>query len=81
MHKKKYNPENVIKIINESDIINMVKLYIYKSIIHNKNNKQINAFLNIDIIKKYKLNTYKGFNEFINKEDIEKLEQFRYENY
>ena len=73
MHdKKKFNPENVIKIINESDKINMVKLYIYK-IIYNKNNKQINVFLNSEIIKKYKLDSYEGFNEFINKEEIEKL--------
>ena len=33
MHnKKKFKPENVIKIINESDEIKMVKLYIYKTI-------------------------------------------------
>ena len=57
----------------------MVKLYIYKSI-YNKNDKEINAFLNSDIIKKYKLDTYKGFNEFINKEDIEKLEQFSFDD-
>ena len=80
MHnKKKFNPENIIKIINESDKMKMVKLYIYK-IIYNKNNRQINVFLNSEIIKKYKLDTYQGFNEFINKEEIEKLEQFTYDN-
>ena len=77
--KKKFNPEDIIKVINESDKINMVKLYIYK-IIFNKNNKQINAFLNNNIINKYKLNTYVGFNDFIKPEEIEKLEQFSYEN-
>ena len=77
--KKKFNPENIIKIINESDKINMVKLYIYKTI-YNKNNKQINSFLNSDIIKKYKLNTYNGFNEFINKEEVEKLDEFSYDD-
>ena len=77
--EEEFNPENEINIISESDKINMVKLYIYK-IIYNKNNKQINAFLNSEIINKYKLNTYKGFNEFINIEDIEKLEQFSYGN-
>ena len=76
---KNFNPENIIKIINESDKKNMVKLYIYK-IIYNKNKRQINVFLNSKIINKYKLDTYKGFNEFINKEEIEKLEQFAYDN-
>ena len=80
MHdKKKFNPENVINIINESDKKNMVKLYIYK-IIYNKNNRQINVFSNNEIINKYKLDTYNDFNEFINKEEIEKLEQFNYDN-
>ena len=80
MHdKNKFNPKNVIKIINKSDKINMVKLYIYK-IIYNKNNKQINVFLNSEIINKHKLDTYEGFNEFINKEEIEKLEQFTFDD-
>ena len=57
----------------------MVKLYIYK-IIYNKNNKQINVFLNSEIINKHKLDTYEGFNEFINKEEIEKLEQFTFDD-
>ena len=80
MHdKKKFNPENVISIINKNDKINMIKLYIYK-IIYNKNNKQIDVFLNSEIINKYKLNTYEGFNNFINQEEIEKLEQFTFDN-
>ena len=80
MHdKKKFIPDNIIKIINESDKINMVKLYIYK-IIYNKNNKQINAFLNSEIIKKYNLNAYTDFNKFFNKEETEKLELFSYDN-
>ena len=80
MHdKKKFNPENIIKIINEFDKINMVKLYIYK-IIYNKNKKKINVFLNSEIIKKYNLNSYTDFNKFINKEEIEKLELFSYDN-
>ena len=77
--KKKFNPENVINIINECDKINMVKLYIYK-IIYNKNNKQINIFTNNEIIKKYKLDIYDGFNEFFKAEEIEKLEQFTFDN-
>ena len=77
--KKKFNPENVIKIINECDKINMIKLYIYK-IIYNKNNKQINVFINNKIKKKYKLETYNGFNEFFKAEEIEKLEQFTYDD-
>ena len=80
MHNKtKFSPENVIKIINESDKINMIKLYIYK-IIYNKNNKQINVFTNNNIKKKYKLETYNGFNDFFKEEEIEKLEQFTYDN-
>ena len=78
MHKKnKFKPENIIEIINESDEINMVKLYIYK-IIYNKNKKQINTFVDSDIIDKYKLKTYKGFEDFIKSEDIEKLENLSY---
>ena len=70
MHnKRKFKPDKIIEIINESDEINMVKLYIYK-IIYNKNNRQINAFLNNEIINKYKLDNYKGFNEFINIRNI-----------
>ena len=57
----------------------MVKLYIYK-IIYNKNNKQIDTFLNNEIIKKYKLESYEGFNEFIRVEYIKKLEQFNYDD-
>jgi len=77
--KKKFNPENVINLINENDKINMVKLYIYK-IIYNKNNKQINVFANNEITKKYKLETYVGFSEFVKAEEIEKLEHFSYDN-
>ena len=80
--KKDFSQENIIKIINiinENDKINMVKLYIYK-IIYNKNNKQIYTFLNNEIIKKYKLESYEGFNEFIRVEDIKKLEQFNYDD-
>ena len=75
MHnKRKFKPDKIIEIINESDEINMVKIYIYK-IIYNKNQKRINIFVNSDIIKKYKLKTYKGFKDFIKPEDIEKLEK------
>ena len=80
--KKDFFPENIIKfinIINKNDKITMVKLYIYK-IIYNKNNKQIDTFLNNEIIKKYKLESYEGFNEFIRVEDIKKLEQFNYDD-
>ena len=85
MHnKRKFKPDKIIEIINESDEINMVKLYIYK-IIYNKNKKQINTFVNSDIINKYKLKTYKyklktykGFEDFIKSEDIEKLENLSY---
>ena len=81
-NKKDFSQENIIKninIINENDKINMVKLYIYK-IIYNINNKQIDTFLNNEIIKKYKLESYEGFNEFIRVEDIKKLEQFNYDD-
>ena len=74
MHnKRRFKPENVIKIINESDEIKMVKLYIYKTI-YNQNKKQMNTFLDSDIIDKYKLYNYQGFEEFIKSKDIEKLE-------
>ena len=78
MHnKKRFKPESVIEIINESDEINMVKLYIYKTI-YNRNKKQMNIFLDDNIIKKYKLKNYKGFEEFIKSEDIEKLENLTF---
>ena len=77
--KKQFNPTNVINIINESDKINMVKLYIYK-LIYNKYNKQINVFTNKEIINKYKLNKYIGFKEFIKDEEIKKLEHFSYDD-
>ena len=66
MHDEyKFNPVPIIEQINECDKINMVKLYIYK-IIYNQNKKQINIFLNDTIKTKYKLDKYKGFEDFIN---------------
>ena len=74
MHnKRKFKPDKIIEIINENDEINMVKLYIYK-IIYNKNKKQINTFVNSDIINKYKLKTYKGFGDFIKSSTKSKTE-------
>jgi hypothetical protein len=70
-----FNPKNIIKEINESDKINMVKLYIYK-IIYNKNNKKIGAFFNNAIKDKYKLEKYNNFKDFIKSEDEV---QFKYE--
>ena len=69
----KFNPEEIIKEINECDKIKMVKLYIYK-IIYNQNNKQIDILLKNDTIDKYKLNKYDNFSEFI------KGVQLNYEN-
>ena len=63
MHDKpKFNPEEIIKEINDCDKTNMLKLYIYK-IIFNQNNKQIDVFLKNE--EKYKLNKYSNFSEFI----------------
>ena len=78
-NKKKFIPDNIINVINESDKINMVKLYIYKTI-YNKNDKQINVFINNKIINQYKLENYNGFKEFFKAEEIEKLEQFTFDN-
>ena len=65
MHDKpEFKPDNIIKAINKCDKINMVKLYIYK-IIFNKNNKQINIFLNDATQDKYKLDKYDNFSDFI----------------
>ena len=76
MHDKhKFNPINIIKEINESDKINMVKFYIYK-IIYNQNNKKISAFFNNSIKDKYKLEQYNNFKDFIKSEDEV---QFKYE--
>jgi len=78
--EKEFNPENIIKVINEKDIKNnMIKLYIYK-IIFNKYNRQINIFINRSIIDKYKLENYNDFENFINKTEIENLEQFSYKS-
>ena len=76
--KKKIEPDNIIEIINENDKLNMVKLYIYRTI-YNKNHKQINVFTNKKIKKRYKLEHYEGFKKFIKEEDIKKLEQFTYD--
>jgi hypothetical protein len=40
----------------------------------------MDVFLDCDIIKKYKLKTYEGFEEFIKSEDIEKLESLNFYN-
>ena len=65
MHDKpKFDPNKIIKEINDCDKIKMIKLYIYK-IIFNQNNKQIDIFLKNEIKEKYKLDKYTNFSDFI----------------
>ena len=64
--------EKIIKFINENDIKNIVKLYIYK-ILFNEN--KLDALLNPKIIEKYKLEKYKGFKDFLK---IPKNEEINY---
>ena len=66
------NLEDVSKIIKEINkggtMKEIIKLYIYK-IIYNKNYKSIDAFKNDKIIKRYKLEDYEGFKEFIKNQE------------
>ena len=55
-------PEKIIQFINDNKLKKMIKLYIYK-ILFNQN--QIEVFLNPNTIKKYKLEEYEGFTDFI----------------
>ena len=55
-------PEIIIDSINENKLKSMIKLYIYK-ILFNQN--KIDVFLNPNSIKKYKLENYDGFKNFI----------------
>ena len=65
MHNKpNFDPEEIIKEINDCDKTKMIKLYIYK-IIFNQNNKQIDIFLKNSIKEKYKLDKYDNFSELI----------------
>ena len=58
-------PEKIIESINKNDLNKrMIKLYIYK-ILYNKNQKQIDVFLNMEYKRKYLLEKYKDFNDFI----------------
>jgi len=55
-------PEKIIKAINSNKLTNIIKLYIYK-ILFNQN--EIDVFLNQSSIKKYKLEEYNDFKDFI----------------
>ena len=59
---KMINPEKIIEVINEYDLKNIIKLYIYK-ILFNQNG--LDALLNPKSKEKYKLEKYDGFNNFI----------------
>lgn len=54
MHENtNFRPDNIIeKIINNYDVNDMVKLYIYK-IIYNQNNRKIDVFINVNSREKY----------------------------
>ena len=66
-------PEKIIESINKNDLKKrMIKLYIYK-ILYNQNQKQIDVFLNKDCKKKYKLEKYKDFKDFIKFTDEEQI--------
>ena len=77
-------PEKIIDFINENGLKNIIKLYIYK-ILFNQN--KIDVFLSQNSIKKYKLERYEGFKDFIKfpeEEEInyemETLDKENYEN-
>ena len=63
-------PEIIIEVINENKLKKTIILYIYK-ILFNLN--QIDAFLNQNKIKKYKLENYKGFDNIIKSLEDEKI--------
>ena len=57
-------PEKIIEVINEDKckLKKTIKLYIYKILF---NQKQMDVFLNPNSIKKYKLENYKEFKDFV----------------
>ena len=63
-------PETIIKVINDNKLKKMIILYIYK-ILFNLN--QIDVFFNKNKIKKYKMEEYKGFKDFIKSLEEEKI--------
>ena len=69
-------PEKIIEFLNKDKAMNkMIRLYIYK-ILFNK--YQIDTFLNINIILKYKLKKYVDFKTFLNLPGNEQI-NYRFE--
>ena len=58
------DPSKIIDLINNHNLKDMIKYYIYKIIFY-QNKNQLNIFSNTNIKEKYKLDKYKGFNDFI----------------
>ena len=60
--KRKFNKaEDIIEAINNNDLKDMIKLYIYK-VIYYRNTKNMDVFIKKS---KYKLDKYNNFNQFI----------------
>ena len=77
-------PEKIIDFVNENKLNNMIKLYIYKILFKQE---KLDVFLNPNSIKKYKLEKYEGFKDFIKFPEeeqinygVETLDNENYEN-
>ena len=56
-------PEKIIDVINDNNLKKLITLFIFKIFF---NTNQTDVFLNPNSIKKYKLEKYEGFKDFIN---------------
>ena len=77
INKTKYDPKKIIDVINGNDnICKMIRIYIYK-ILYNKHN--IDAFINEESIKKYKLKEFKDFNTLVKPDELINIYKIDYE--
>jgi len=75
--KNKFNNVNhIINLINGSDsIYKMIRIYIYKKLFYDVG---VDVFINPKMIKKYHLDDYKDFNEFIQTKEIYNICKIEY---
>ena len=70
------NSKDIIEFINgDNPIFKMIRIFIYKILY---NNFGADAFINEEIVKKYELNNYKDFNNFIQTNELNKLYKIDY---
>ena len=74
---QKFNdPVNIINVINENDpIYKMMRIYIYKILY---NNFGVDIFIDKKMIKKYRLDLYTDFGEFIQTKELYNMSRIEY---